>query len=148
MDINNIKVTDLLSVVSGRLSYGISRVINKRFKDASIVLTTDQWMVMAILWDRDRQYQNDIAKQTHKDKASITRIINTLEAQDFVERDFDGYDGRKRIIRLTLKGMKIQEISTKIVTQCFEEAIAGIDSDDLLYVKAILNKILINIEKL
>ncbi len=148
MNITSIKITDLLSVVSGRLSYGISRIINKRFKEASISLTADQWMVMAILWERDRQYQNDIAKQTHKDKASITRIINTLETEGFVERDYDGFDGRKRIILLTTDGMRVREQSTAIVEQCFNEAIEGIDKEQLIYVKSVLNKIIFNIERI
>jgi len=59
------------------------------------------------LYVDDGQPQNDLAFITHRDKASMTRLVNTMEGKNLVERRTDENDLRVNRIFLTDYGQQV-----------------------------------------
>ncbi|HNW48925.1 MAG: MarR family transcriptional regulator [Bacteroidales bacterium] len=140
-----VKINELLSILSGRLSATLNRHLNRKFKAAGLEITTEQWLVLVCLWNKDKLTQQAISEQTFKDKASITRLLDTLSRHDLIERHSEPSDRRINLIHLTEKGKKLEEQAMAIVKESFEQAITGITPQELLFSREIIIKLLNNI---
>ena len=140
-----VKINELLSILSGRLSATLNRHLNRKFKAAGLEITTEQWLVLVCLWNKDKLTQQAISEQTFKDKASITRLLDTLSRHDLIERHSEPSDRRINLIHLTEKGKRLEEQAMAIVKESFEQAITGITTQELLFSREIIIKLLNNI---
>ena len=89
-----------------------ARLIRKRliqeFHQAGFHISSEQWSILIHLWNRDRQYQFELAEVLNKDKTTITRLINELENKELVARQTNQFDRRLNHICLTRKGKHLQ----------------------------------------
>jgi DNA-binding MarR family transcriptional regulator len=83
-------------------------------------MTPEQWQVMATLWKERVLCQKDIADLTLKDKHSVSRIIQRLERNGWVEKASSPEDGRSTLIKPTKKGWTIQNAITEQLINHFE----------------------------
>lgn len=140
-----IKTNELLSVLSGQLSASLSRHLNRKFRAAGLEITTEQWIVLVCLWNKDGQTQQSLSEQTSKDKTSITRLLDTLSKHSLIERRADPADRRINKIHLTDRGHKMEERAMQIVKESFDQAVSGITSKELRDAKEVIIKLLKNI---
>ncbi|MDD3273741.1 MAG: MarR family transcriptional regulator [Bacteroidales bacterium] len=143
--IDFVKTNELLAVLTGQLSTSLNRHLNRKFRAAELELTTDQWLVLMCLWNRDGQTQQSLSDQTSKDKTSITRLLDTLSKHNLIERHSDPTDRRINKIHLTNKGREMEDLAMQIVKESFEKAVSGISSKELLSAKEVIVKLLNNI---
>ncbi|GAA4275668.1 MarR family winged helix-turn-helix transcriptional regulator [Aquimarina mytili] len=119
---NNTKAIDLnahaLSWV-GKIHYDFGFLVQKAFSDNGLDLSKEQWSVLKRLHVNDGQPQNDLAFITHRDKASMTRLVNTMESKKLVIRKSDENDRRVNRIFLTDYGketiQKVQPIMYNLI---------------------------------
>ncbi|MFA5848586.1 MAG: MarR family transcriptional regulator [Bacteroidales bacterium] len=140
-----VKTNELLYILNGRLSAALNRHLNRKFRAAGLDITTEQWGVLVSLWNKDQQTQQSISEQTFKDKASITRLLDSLAKHGLIVRISDPADRRINIVHLTNKGKEMEEKAMELVKESFNQAIEGIDRTDLLFTRDILLKLLNNI---
>ncbi|MCK8521233.1 MarR family transcriptional regulator [Aquimarina sp. D1M17] len=109
---NNTKVIDLnahaLSWV-GKIHYDFGFLVQKAFQENGLDLSKEQWSVLKRLNVNDGQPQNDLAFITHRDKTSMTRLVNTMESKGLVVRKSDENDRRVNRIFLTDYGKEVVE---------------------------------------
>jgi len=91
----------------GKIHYDFGFLVQKAFGEQGLDLSKEQWSVLKRLHTNDGQPQNDLAFITHRDKASMNRLINTMEAKDLVVRKTDENDRRVNRIFLTDFGKEI-----------------------------------------
>ncbi len=107
---NNTKAIDLnahaLSWV-GKIHYDFGFLVQKAFGENGLDLSKEQWSVLKRLHVNDGQPQNDLAFITHRDKTSMTRLVNTMESKNLVERKSDENDRRVNRIFLTDHGKEV-----------------------------------------
>lgn len=137
---------EIFLILSGKISAAINRTLLRAFASENIDLTTEQWTVMACLWNQDKVTQQAICDITTKDKPSITRLIDKLEARNLVVRVSDPSDRRINLIHLTKTGMDLQKKSNAIVQKVAERTLSNISRKDLDFGREILKKILKNLE--
>ncbi len=77
----------------------------------------------------------------------MTRILNLLEKRGYIERRSDTSDRRVYRIYITENGRKVQEELVPIATHHLHEVLDGIIDDDQQAVRALLERILQNIQK-
>ena len=140
-----VKTNELLSVLSGQLSATLNRHLNRKFRAAGLAITTEQWLVLVCLWNKDGQTQQSLSEQTSKDKTSITRLLDTLSKHGLIERHADPADRRINKIHLTSNGHKMEDRAMQIVKESFDQAVSGISSKELLSAKEVIIKLLHNI---
>lgn len=91
----------------GKIHYDFGFLVQKAFQENGLDLSKEQWSVLKRLNVNDGQPQNDLAFITHRDKTSMTRLVNTMESKDLVMRRCDDHDRRINRIFLTVHGKEV-----------------------------------------
>jgi DNA-binding MarR family transcriptional regulator len=137
---------EVFDILTGKISGAINRTLLRAFAKENIDISTEQWTVMACLWNQDKITQQALCDLTAKDKPSMTRLIDKLEKRNFVVRVSDPADRRINLIHLTQAGNDLQKRSSAIVQQVAEKTLADISDDELDLARQILKKIMKNLQ--
>ena len=91
--------------------YTASRLITQAYHPllAAQGLTYPQYLVMMVLWEKDEQPVNDIAKRLLLETNTVTPLLKRMEAEGFLTRTRGCEDARQMIVKLTKKGRDLQE---------------------------------------
>lgn len=135
------------NLLMGRVPLLLNRFLVKKFKDNDIYLTREQWSILAVLWKNDGCSQQALAEATYRDKPSITRLIDNLEKEGYVERKADKNDRRLNLIFLTQKGRDIEIPMMKIVNETIDIATTNLTEEQILNIRDSFQLIFENINK-
>src|SRR5215475_655951 len=102
---NQFKRGELYSFVTGKASTAIARRLQKKFNNAGLNLTIEQWSVLYHLWKQEGMSQQELCNATFRDKPSITRLVDNLEKQNLVKRVPSENDRRINLIFVTKHSM-------------------------------------------
>ena len=72
-------------------------------------LTYPQYLVLLVLWEKDAQPVNDIAKRLFLETNTVTPLLQRMEKEGILTRAKGKQDARQMIVTLTKKGKKLQE---------------------------------------
>ena len=91
--------------------YTASRLITQAYHPmlADYGLTYPQYLVLLVLWERDSQPVNDIAKRLMLETNTVTPLLKRMEAEGILTRTQGKKDARQMIVKLTRKGRELQE---------------------------------------
>ena len=113
------------------LNSRIKKCFFDKLQENGINITPEQFLVLDILWDKQPMSQQNIADLIQKDKNSVTKIIDSLEKKNLVKRIVDKNDRRINQIELTEEAIALEKITTKVAIDFMNDAVKGIDSQDL-----------------
>ena len=113
------------------LNSRIKKCFFDKLQENGINITPEQFLVLDILWDKQPMSQQNIADLIQKDKNSVTKIIDSLEKKNLVKRIVDKNDRRINQIELTEEAIALEKITTKVAVDFMNDAVKGIDSQDL-----------------
>jgi len=88
------KFDESVGFLINRVAKQTKRKLYSAFKENGYTLTPEHWAVLNRLWEKDGLSQTEIADQTFKDKANITRILDVMEKNDLVKRQKHEEDRR------------------------------------------------------
>jgi DNA-binding MarR family transcriptional regulator len=120
--------------------------LRKEFQAAGYDLTTEQWALLARLWEQEGINQNQLAEKALKDRHNITRILNRLEKQGHIERRPDENDKRAYRLYLTETGRAVQKKLTPVVLKHIGTMLKGINAEDQQAFHKIIKQIVDNLE--
>ena len=91
--------------------YTASRLITQAYHPllSEHGLTYPQYLVLLVLWEKDAQPVNDIAKRLLLETNTVTPLLKRMEADGVVTRTQGIKDARQTIVKLTAKGRGLQE---------------------------------------
>ena len=72
-------------------------------------LTYPQYLALMVLWEKDEQPVNDIAKRLVLETNTVTPLLKRMEAEGIVTRSQGKKDARQTIVKLTKKGRDLQK---------------------------------------
>ena len=72
-------------------------------------LTYPQYLVLLVLWEKDAQPVNDIAKRLHLETNTVTPLLQRMEQEGILVRKKGEKDARQMIVSLTEKGKRLQK---------------------------------------
>jgi hypothetical protein len=113
-------------------------------KNAGYSITLDQWLVLNMIIDFPGITQTEIAERVFKDKASITRIIDLLEINDYVTRKPHPTHGKMIQIDITSKGTDTVDHLKKDVPKFRDVALKNISDENKKAIQSTLNLIINN----
>jgi DNA-binding MarR family transcriptional regulator len=122
-----------------------------RFRQAGYDVTPEEWAILNRLWEQDGLSQNEIAERTIKDKTTVTRFLNQMEAKGLVTRESSKEDRRSKKVHLTSNGQKLKRTLIKITEELLAEVSSGFSETDKKTTFHSLKKIennLLSLEKL
>lgn len=137
---------ELFNILVGKISTTINRTFLRTFASEGIEITTEQWSVLACLWQKDKVTQQTLCKLTAKDKPSMTRLIDKLEKRNLVTRVSDSTDRRINLIHLTEAGSILEQKATELVQSIAAKALNDITEEELNTSRVVLKKIMANLK--
>ncbi|MCB0558777.1 MAG: MarR family transcriptional regulator [Lewinellaceae bacterium] len=97
--------------------------------------------ILVELWAKDGLRQQDLAVSIIKDKATIARALDHLEAENIVVRVPDSNDKRNKHIYLTHKGKKLHQQIWPHAESVMKEVLENVEQQDLEACKRVLEHI-------
>ncbi len=96
--------------------YTASRLITQAYHPllSEHGLTYPQYLVLLVLWEKDEQPVNDIAKRLVLETNTVTPLLKRMEAEGIVSRSQGKKDARQTIVKLTKKGRDLQKKLTDV----------------------------------
>ena len=73
-------------------------------------LTYPQYLVLLVLWEKDAQPVNDIAKRLYLETNTVTPLLQRMEKEGILVRKRGKEDARQMIVSLTKKGKDLQNL--------------------------------------
>jgi DNA-binding MarR family transcriptional regulator len=99
-------------------------------QDESLGLNPNQLSAMAVLLNSGDQLMGELAAQERVQPPSMTRIVNSLEARDYVVRRPDRRDHRQCLVSLTDSGRQVLLANRRRRDEWLAVRIAGLDPAD------------------
>ena len=96
--------------------YTASRLLTQAYHPllSEYGLTYPQYLVLLVLWEKDEQPVNDIAKRLLLETNTVTPLLKRMEAEGIVTRSKGEEDARQIIVKLTKKGRDLQKKLTHV----------------------------------
>jgi DNA-binding MarR family transcriptional regulator len=143
---NQFKKGELYSFIMGKASTAIARRLQKKFNQANLNLTIEQWSVLYHLWKGDGKSQQELCNDTFRDKPSITRLVDNLEKLQLVKRVSSESDRRMNMIYLTRQAQKLQEQTMQLAEETLNEALEGVPDERIDVCKEVLQIVYDNLK--
>jgi DNA-binding MarR family transcriptional regulator len=146
MSNNQFKKGELYSFITGKASTAIARRLQKKFNNAGLNITIEQWSVLYHLWKQDGKSQQQLCNDTFRDKPSITRLVDNLEKLNLVKRVASENDRRINLIYLTKQAQKLEEDTMQLADETLSEALKMVPGDRIDVCKEVLQIVYDNLK--
>lgn len=96
--------------------YTASRLITQAYHPllSEHGITYPQYLVLLVLWEKDEQPVNDIAKRLMLETNTVTPLLKRMESEGFLTRTKGTDDARQIIVKLTQKGLNLQKALSNV----------------------------------
>ena len=97
--------------------YSASRLITQAYTPmlTALGITYPQYLVLMVLWEKDNQPVNDIARRLILETNTVTPLIQRMEKQGLITRKQGDKDKRQQIVSLTLSGKEMEERAYQLI---------------------------------
>ncbi len=118
----------------------IAGAYNPYFEQLGI--TYPQYLVLLVLWEKDQQPVNDIAKRLLLETNTVTPLLQRMEKAGLVKRVKGEVDTRQRIVSLTEKAIAMREIAKEIPQKLSDDIAKYVSLDEMLALIPALDKLI------
>ena len=129
----------------GKTAKLMSIFIGDRLRQSGMDLSLQQMIILKILNDQDGQPQQDLAIVTERHKASLTRLLSTLEKKKLVTRMPDDVDKRINRVYLTKRGKEQLEATFPVMKEVMSDIQQGLGHAEIQLTIQTLQKIQSNL---
>ena len=119
----------------------LKQFLASRLRQQNVPLTPEQFMLIDLLWNNGEMSQQQLADQLHKDKNSVTKLIDAIERKGFVVRRQNKLDRRSNTLVLTEKANQLKPGAKRKGISILEEMLEGISEEELRVFLTILHKL-------
>jgi len=141
MDMTNFDPNDSFATLLDKTIRALTTRLQGVFVREGFDVTSEQWMILLLLWKEDGRSPYQIAEAIGKDRAAITRLADGLEKRNLVVRIRDKNDSRQKQIYLTPKGKAIKEDLVPLGISNMQKAVEGLSRAEIESCKAVLRKL-------
>lgn len=125
----------------GHTSKLVDYYIAECFAKEGIELTKAQMILLKRLKEGNGIAQHDLAFLTNRDKASLARLLNTMEKKNLLARIPSENDHRINLIYITKHGEIILKKAWPIMQEIFEKIHRGISEAKITQIIEVIQKI-------
>lgn len=124
-------LNESLGYMLHRLDTLLAAALDRSFQANGFNLTSEQFGVLSKLWEGDGMHQAELSEKVSKDKHNVTRILNLLERNGFVQRVRDTKDRRLCKIHLTEQGRSVKGKILSTARDVLRIAAEGLSYEDV-----------------
>ena len=110
-------------------------------------VTAVQGAIMDQLYQHEGISQKELARYCQKDPSSLTKILDILSKKELIVRQPNKEDRRAFKLYLTAKGTEVHQACVPIAEAHNKTMVEGIMPEDLEITKAVLRKIVRNMQE-
>jgi DNA-binding MarR family transcriptional regulator len=121
------EITVELHLTGCKLKQHIATMLRQQ----DVPLTPEQFMLIDLLWNQGKMSQQEIADQLHKDKNSVTKLVDAIERKGFVVRQQNKNDRRSNTLVLTEKAMFLKPVAKQKGISILDKMLEGISEEEL-----------------
>lgn len=125
----------------------LKQFIAMKLRQKEIPLTPEQFLLIDLLWNHGSMSQQQIADMMHKDKNSVTQLVDAIERKGFVVRQQNAKDRRSNTLVLTKKAIELRDEAKKKGISILDEMLEGISEEELRAFLTTLDKLNDNMSK-
>lgn len=115
-------------------------------RQSNVDLTPEQFLLIDLLWNQGPMSQQNMADKMQKDKNSVTKLVDALEAKGLVVRKKNMDDRRSNLLVLTHKAEEMKESAKEKGISVLDRMLEGISEEELKAFLSTLNKLNANME--
>ncbi len=116
-----------------------------KLKQHGLNMSMEQAIILKILHEEDGQPQNNMALVTNRHKATLTRLLDTMEKNHLVTRIPDPADKRVKRVYLTRHGRQHFESMIPVFSEAAAAIQKGLTETEITTLISILKKVQSNI---
>lgn len=131
----------------GRIHYLFSQKLNQSLQKSETGITADQFRLLTHLWKQEGISQQQLAQHVRRDRASVTRMVDILEHQGFINRTADKKDRRINLIFLTKRGKQLESIAAQAAQEVLNISQKGFSKSDRAALIGLLQKVISNLKE-
>ena len=113
-------------------------------KKQNVDLTPEQFLLIDLLWNQGPLSQQEIADQMHKDKNSITKLVDAIDKNGFVKRSQNPNDRRSNTIVTTKLAESLKDDAKSKGISILDKMLRGISEEELNIFLETLDKLCAN----
>ena len=122
----------------------LKQFIAAKLRQENVPLTPEQFLLIDLLWNQGSMSQQQLADQMHKDKNSVTKLVDAIERKGFVYRQQNASDRRSNTLVLTEKALELRDHAKQKGISILDEMLEGISEAELKSFISTLNKLNVN----
>lgn len=145
MDAKTFRLDEDLGYLCTRAARAVTNALNRRFAEAGLGLSAEQWRLLTILWANDGRTQQQLAEGAEQEKTGISRLVDGLELRSLVVRSPDRRDKRKRRVYLTLEGKRLRDVCFGEADAVLARARTGISDEQWAGCRDVLRRVFVNL---
>ncbi|MGL1888563.1 MAG: MarR family transcriptional regulator [Reichenbachiella sp.] len=119
--------------------------IGDHLEKSDVKVTKTQMILLKVVSQHDQIAQNDLAFLTYRDKASLTRLIDTMEKKGLITRSISPQDKRVKLVEITQLGNQVIRKAIPVLRNVIKEVEKGLDPKEIEITKKVLRIISNNI---
>ncbi len=119
--------------------YAASRMIIKQYRPYldELSLTYTQYIAMMVLWQENKISVKELGKKLFLDSGTLTPVLKSLEAKNFVKRYRSCDDERILLVEITREGSELRDAALNVpekVSKCVKlDSAEAVNLYKLLY---------------
>ena len=122
----------------------LKQFIAAKLRQENVPLTPEQFLLIDLLWNQGAMTQQQLADQMHKDKNSVTKLVDASERKGVVNRQQNASDRRSNTLVLTEKAIELRDDAKQKGISILDEMLEGISEAELRTFLSTLNKLNVN----
>lgn len=139
MNKENFRLYDSLGFHFNVIFTNIKRLMEERLKEYN--LTHLQFSILMNLHKNNVTTQKELLKYSYGDEASITRLVDRLEAKGYLNRVQSNEDKRKKMLTLTKEGKDLTEKLIICANEVNELLVKDLEKDESKELLNLLKKV-------
>jgi MarR family transcriptional regulator, transcriptional regulator for hemolysin len=118
----------------------------REFDLLGIGITVEQWILLKVVEEKSGLSQNELAKETNRDPASITRTLDLLQKKGLIIREAIADNRRQYNIMLSQDGIAFVKQNMPLINDMRNISIKGFTKEEVDSLISMLNRIQKNME--
>ncbi len=139
------EIQNILGYLIGTSARFIKREMDKNLETYD--LTTSQWAVIKLLYNKEKLTQVEIANELRGDRATAGTVILNLCEKKYVDKVIDKNDRRSYMITLTEKAKDVVKEIDIIAEKVTKQALEGLSDDNTKILYQTLKQIINNLSR-
>ena len=122
----------------------LKQFIAAKLRQENVPLTPEQFLLIDLLWNQGSMSQQQLADQMHKDKNSVTKLVDAIERKGFVYRQQNASDRRSNTLVLTEKALELRDHAKQKGISILDKMLEDISETELRAFLSTLHKLNVN----